>query len=402
MPARLLAGAPLPDPQAGGILVLAVGKAAAGMAQAIAGRIPGADLRGLVIAPQAAPVDPRLAFAIGSHPVPDAASEAAGRRALELADSCDGAGTLLVLVSGGASALMAVPAEGMTLADKREATATLLRAGADIHALNAVRKHLSAVKGGWLAARCRGRTIALAISDVVGDDLSVIGSGPTVPDPSTFADALAVLDRFGGRAAYPARVLRRLERGAAGDLPETPKPGDPRLARATTRVIGGRREAMAGAAAEAAARGYHVVTLDAPVVGEARTAAPRFVAAAAAAAGARPACVIAGGETTVHVTGRGRGGRNQEFALAAAGALAPLGAAVVASAGTDGIDGPTDAAGAVADLTTLPRAGAAGLPEVQAVLAANDSHPFFAALGDLIRLGPTGTNVGDLQVFLLA
>lgn len=197
--------------------------------------------------------------------------------------------------------------------------------------------------------------------------------------------------------------MRRLERGAAGEFPETPKPGDPRLARASTSIIGGRRAAMNGAAAAASARGYHVVVVDPPVVGEARAAARTSVAAAIAAAVARPACVIASGETTVRVTGSGRGGRNQEFALAAATALAGhSGVAMVASVGTDGVDGPTDAAGAVADDTTLRRAAALGLPSPERTLAANDSHPFFAALGDLVRTGPTGTNVGDLQLFLLA
>ena len=342
---------------------------------------------------------------VGGHPLPTPASEAGGRRALALAASSADDEMMLALISGGASALMAVPADGVTLEDKRTATEQLLRAGADIHALNTLRKHLSAVKGGWLAARARGSSVALAISDVVGDDVSVIASGPTVADASTFQDALDVVRAFGGDAAFPPAIVARLERGVARAIEETPKPGDPRLARATTTVIG---------SAAAAALGYHVVLIDDPVVGEARAAALACVrdATARANAVARPSCIVSSGETTVHVVGRGRGGRNQEFALAAAVALArdsgdardrsaTPSAIVVASVGTDGVDGPTDAAGALADATTTTRAQAAGL-DADALLADNDAYTFFDAIGDLIRTGPTGTNVGDLQVILLA
>jgi hydroxypyruvate reductase len=288
--------------------------------------------------------------------------------------------------------------------DARDERRTPCSARADIHALNTVRKHLSRIKGGQLAASTPGRCRTLAISDVVGDDLSFIASGPTVPDPTRFEDALDVLRRFGGLDAYPMPVVGRLTGGAAGQLPETPKPGDPRLARAVSAVIGGRRDAMIGAADRAKALGYHVVVYDAPVVGEARTAAEshlRYVEAAARAA-ERPLCVVSSGETTVRVRGSGRGGRNQEFALAAALAQVPgFTTYALASLGTDGIDGPTDAAGAIVDSTTLARAGAADLtPHVY--LEENNSYAFFAALGDLIHTGPTGTNVGDLQVILLA
>jgi len=301
---------------------------------------------------------------------------------------------------------MAVPADGVTLDDKRATTERLLRAGADIHALNTVRKHLSALKGGWLAARAPGPCHTLVISDVVGDDPSFIASGPTVGDASRFQDALDVLTRFGGETVYPPAVVARLRRGAQRDaaVPETPKPDDPRLRRASTTIVGSRRNAMDGAAAEAASRGYAILRLDDAVVGEARTTAVSHVRAALArAAGvARPACIVSSGETTVHVTGAGTGGRNQEFALAAAGLLAEAGApVVVASVGTDGIDGPTDAAGAIADSTTIARAMAAGLSPERHLLD-NNAYAFFDALGDLIHTGPTGTNVGDLQVILLA
>ena len=377
------------------------------MAAAAAQRLGSRIRAGLVISAAEALCPHGFESMVGGHPLPTAASEEAGRQALAMADSLAADETLLVLISGGASALMAVPAHGVTLDDKRATTERLLRAGADIHALNTVRKHLSAIKGGWLAARTRGTCRALAISDVVGDDLSVIASGPTVGDASCFQDALDVLDRFGGAAAYPPAVVGRLQtgaRGPGGAVPETPKPDDPRLAETTTTIIGSRQDAMIGAATEAAALGYHLLRLDEPVVGDARTTAVSYLRAVLARADAvgRPACIISSGETTVHVTGGGKGGRNQEFALAAAEPLARLGAdGVMASVGTDGIDGPTDAAGAVADRTTIERARAAGLSPDRH-LSDNNAYAFFDALGDLIHTGPTGTNVGDLQVILLA
>jgi glycerate-2-kinase len=386
--------------------VIAAGKAAMPMARA-ARELFGDRIRaGLIVGAAAADPEQHRGFQVivGGHPTPSAASEQGGRRALELAASLRSDETLVVLLSGGASALMAVPADGVLLEDKQAATRQLLRAGADIHALNTVRKHLSAIKGGWLAARAAGPCLAFVISDVVGDDLSVIGSGPTVPDPSTFRDALDILQRFGGEDAYPRAVVNRLTNGVRGQIPETPKPNDPKLARAQTTVIGGRRNAMEGAIREAESRGYQVIRLDDAVLGEACIAGPshlRAVVAMAASAG-RPACVVSSGETTVRVAGDGKGGRNQEFGLACADALAAIGeTAVMASVGTDGIAGPTDAAGALVDSSTLERARAARL-QPHAFLERNDSYRFFEALGDLIRTGPTGTNVGDLQVILLA
>ena len=341
---------------------------------------------------------------VGGHPTPTAESERGGREALALAAALQPDETLIVLLSGGASALMAVPADGLGLQHKQAATRQLLRGGADIHALNTVRKHLSAIKGGWLAARAPGECVTLAISDVVGDDLSVIGSGPTVPDASTFGDALDILRRFGGDDTYPKPVIDHVVAGAAGRVAETPKPGNSRLDRARTEVIGGRRDAMDGAARHAAALGYHVVRLDDAVVGDARTTSPSHLRAclAKAATVGRPVCIVSSGETTVRVTGNGKGGRNQEFALACADVLASSGViAAVASVGTDGIDGPTDAAGAIVDTTTIERARAANLVP-SAFLDRNDAYVFFATLGDLVITGPTGTNVGDLQVVLFA
>jgi glycerate 2-kinase len=374
------------------------------MAAAAARRFGSRIRSGLVVASTPSAVPDGFELIVGGHPIPTAESERGGRRALAVAGSLEGDERLLVLLSGGASALMAVPADGITLEDKRATTERLLRAGADIHALNTVRKHLSAIKGGWLAALAGGMCDTLVISDVVGDDPSFIASGPTVADPSRFVDALDVIRRFGGEAAYPSAVTGYLQRGIAGEVPETPKAADTRLARATTGVIGSRRDAMAGALAKAGALGYDLLRLEDPVVGEARTTAVAHLRAVLARAAGlrRPACIVSSGETTVHVTGHGKGGRNQEFALAAADVLSATGVvAAVCSVGTDGIDGPTDAAGALADSTTLDRAAAAGLVPAR-YLQNNDAYAFFDALGDLINTGPTGTNVGDLQVILLA
>ncbi len=337
--------------------------------------------------------------------MPDARSVDAGLRALASARTLAPGHGLLVLLSGGASSLMALPAAGLTLEAKQAATRQLLGAGARIHDLNAVRKHLSAVKGGQLAAAAAGPVLALAISDVVGDDLSVIGSGPTVADPTTFADALDVVDRFGGPDAFPSAVTAHLRSGARGELEETPKPGDARLEHSVTGIIGSRRDAAAGAAAAARSLGYHTIVIDEPVVGAARVAGPRFVedAVRRAEAADDPVCVIATGETTVRVTGRGRGGRNQEVVLSAARTLAALPrSAAFLSGGTDGVDGPTDAAGAIADGTTLTRAERAGLRSPEASLDDNDAYPFFGALGDLVITGPSETNVGDIQLLLIA
>jgi len=408
----VVSGKTSPDPF---FRVIAAGKAAAPMAKGASSVLRDRLRAGLIVAPVAESFGSFESIA-GGHPVPDEGSERAGRRALEVAESVASDETLLVLLSGGASALMAVPADGISLDDKRATTAQMLRGGADIQALNTVRKHLSAIKGGWLANRAAGPVLTYAISDVVGDDVSVIASGPTVSDPSTFADARALLDRYGGASAFPDAVVARLERGARGEVPETPKPVYPRLVKSDVHVIGSRGGAMFGAAAKAVGLGYHVVRLDGPVVGEARDAATAHLQAVAATAReqSRPLCVISSGETTVTVTGSGKGGRNQEFALAfaeesgreeffASGQEKPFPTPffAMASVGTDGIDGPTDAAGAIVDSTTLARARAAGLMPDK-FLHDHDSYAFFAALGDLIHTGPTGTNVGDLQVILLA
>ena len=375
------------------------------MAQAFIDARPDA-VRGLVASPQPGnPVGRLEGFDVG-HPIPTAGSLAAGRRALELAGGAGADDVVVVLLSGGASAGLAAPVEGVTLADKATVTSMLLRAGAAIDEVNCLRKHLSAIKGGRLAATAGARLVTLAISDVFDpapDDPAVIASGPTVPDPTTFADALAIVEGAGGAA--PAAALDVIRRGVQGEIPETVKPGDPRLAGASYHLIGSCRDAIEGAAAEARRLGFTVATIDKPVTGEARDVALAHVRRVAQLAHEqpRPFCVLSAGETTARVTGRGKGGRNQEFALASAIHLTRrFPEAVLASVDTDGIDGPTDAAGALVDTMTATRAADAGLHRWETYLAANDTYTFFEALGDHVRTGPTDTNVGDLQLVLMA
>jgi glycerate 2-kinase len=336
-----------------------------------------------------------------SHPSPDEASEAAGRRALALAAASRSRGGLLVLLSGGASALMAVPAYGLSLGDKMITARVLMNAGAPIAELNCVRKHLSAIKGGRLAAAARW-TVTLAISDVHGplpDDPAVIGSGPTVGDPTTFADAIEIVERAGARDSIPRHALEHLERGSD----ESPKPDDPRLQDCYYEVIGNRHMAVDGAARAAERLGYAVHVFPAATSGEAREAGAAFAEDVLGINNGSRLCALASGETTVHVRGRGRGGRNQEFALGALPVLdrAPRESVIIlASAGSDGIDGPTDAAGAIVDQSSTERAARHGV-SADAALAANGAYDFFGPLGDLIMWGPTGTNVGDLHVALV-
>jgi hydroxypyruvate reductase len=389
--------------RAAAVDVIAAGKASGVMLNAFASSSAVPIRRIFGIGPQLPerlPMDAQWQNA--GHPLPTEGSVAAARRALEVARSTGPGDLVVVLLSGGGSALMTLPADGISLADKQQTARTLMARGADIYELNTVRKHLSAVKGGQLAATAMGTVLTLAVSDVVGDDLSVIASGPTVPDDSTYTQALAILDARGGIAAYPGAVVERLQRGAEGSLPETPQTGDRRLQRSTARVIGPQRGAIEGAERAARRLGYHVLIIREPVTGEARETAVAHVnhVAGDAARLPRPLCIISSGETTVTVRGGGRGGRNQEFALAMAGPLDALGDQVAgASIGTDGIDGPTDAAGAIVDSTTLQRARAANL-DPREFLDDNNSYVFFERLDDLIKTGPTATNVGDLQVIL--
>lgn len=336
------------------------------------------------------------------HPLPDAESV---RGSLAIRQYLTGLGEsdlVLGLISGGGSALLTLPREGISLTDLQETTERMLRAGADITQLNTVRKHLDLVKGGGLARLAApARLITLVLSDVVGDPLDVIASGPTVPDPSTFADARRVFEQLGLTGKLPTAVESLLERGAKGEEPETPKPGDPIFTRTETIVIGSNARAAQAAVETATHQGWTVLDLGSRLEGEAREVG-RVLGALARSVQQEgrpvspPACIIAGGETVVTVRGTGRGGRNQELALGAALVIHGLSDVLVVSLGTDGTDGPTDAAGAVADGTTLMRARALG-HDPHTALAQNDSYAFFDALGDLIITGPTRTNVNDLM-----
>ena len=341
------------------------------------------------------------------HPVPDQNSVDATRDLAGLLREATPRDLILCVISGGGSALMTLPAGGVTLADLQATTQLLLRAGATIHEINTLRKHLDTVKGGGLARLVDGAPIVtLILSDVIGDDLSVIASGPTVPDPATFADAWRIVEQFDLADQLPAAVRARLSRGAAGGIADTPKPGDPLFNRVQTVIIGSNTQAAQAAEKAARQLNCNALLLTTQVQGEARDVAK--VAAAIAREIARynrpvprPACVIIGGETTVTLKGHGLGGRNQEIALAAAIAIDGLPNTLIAALGTDGTDGPTDAAGAIALGETIRRARSLGL-DAQAYLADNDAYHFFQALGDLIITGPTGTNVNDLLFILVA
>jgi glycerate 2-kinase len=335
-----------------------------------------------------------------AHPVPDAAGRAAARRILEYAKSAGADDLVLCLISGGASALLALPAEGLALDDKQAVNRALLASGADIAQMNAVRKHLSAIKGGRLAAAAHpAQVVSLLISDVPGDDPAVIGSGPTVPDPSTFADALAILRQYG--IEPPAAVLEHLR--AAED--ETPKPGDPRLAHAETIIIARPQASLEAAAARARAAGITPVILGDALEGEAREVGKVLAGIALQVRrhgqpAASPCVLLSGGETTVTLRGKGRGGRNAEFLLALAIHLGGAHGISAIAADTDGIDGSENNAGAIALPDTLARAREMGL-DAKAMLADNDAYGFFAGLGDLVITGPTLTNVNDFRAILI-
>jgi glycerate 2-kinase len=390
-------------PGRGRLVLVAAGKAAIPMARAAERRLGDHLAEGLAVTTTAEADLSHVRVLTASHPVPDARGLAAAREVEALARGLGREDLLLVLLSGGASALLPAPAEGLTLDDKQRTTALLIRAGAPIHELNAVRKHLSRLKGGGLArAAFPARVVALILSDVVGDDLSTIASGPTVPDPTTFAEALAVLTRRGVTPDVPAAVRGRLEAGARGEVAETPKPGEPTFARVSSRIVGSNALSVAAAAREARRQGLRPLVLTTRLEGEAREAARVLVAilrecVETGRPAAPPVCLLAGGETTVTVRGAGQGGRNQELAVAAAEGLAGFpGPAVVASFGTDGIDGASDGAGGVVDDRTTARAAALGLAPPAAFLAASDTRNLLGPLGDLILTGPTGTNVCDI------
>ena len=340
------------------------------------------------------------------HPVPDEAGVAGTQRQLQLVQGLDPNALVICLFSGGGSALLPAPAPGLTLAEKQDTTRFLLACGATIDEINVLRKHLSAVKGGLLAhTAAPARVLGLMLSDVIGDPLDTIASGPTHPDSTTFSDCLELVDRYNLRRELPTQVRQRLEDGSQGQIPETPKLSDPCFAQTENLVIGNSTLAIAAATERARTLGYEVLVLTSRLQGEAREAAAALASIAQEVATAnrpiaRPACIIAGGETTVTLRGDGKGGRNQELALAAALHLDGWPTITLLSGGTDGTDGPTDAAGALVDGKTLTRARAQDL-EARTFLDRNDSYSFFKTLNDLVVTGPTGTNVMDLQIILI-
>ena len=335
------------------------------------------------------------------HPVPDERGVAGARRIAEIAAAANKDDLVVCLISGGASALLPFPAAPISLTEKQEVTRLLLACGANIHEINAVRKHISGIKGGQLARLAAPAAVeSLLLSDVIGDSLDVIGSGPAAPDASTWQTVSEILSRYGLVDRVPESVRHRIAQGGLGEIPETPKAGDAAFRRVRNTVVGSNRLAIQAAAKHARELGYRTLILASEVEGETREIARMHAAIAREIVNAgqpvkSPACVITGGETTVTIRGEGLGGRNQEFALAAAIDIAGLPDVLVFSAGTDGTDGPTDAAGALADGETLGRNA-----EARRYLETNDSYRYFGPLNDLVFTGPTGTNVMDVRIVL--
>ena len=392
-------------PLPGRIFVIGVGKGAGPMAQELESVLGERLAEGIVVIPcgQTAELR-RTAVVHGEHPLPGLGSVAGAQRIASLLARQHASDVICFCLTGGASSLLVSPAFGISLDDKLAVNRLLLACGADIHAINTVRKHLSQVKGGGLARWAFPATlVSFILSDVIGDDLSTIGSGPTVPDPSTFHDAWAVLHRYDLLEQVPPAVLAHLRQGNAGATPETPKPGDAVFARVHNFLIGSNRLALNAAAAAARRWGFTTQILDEPLSGDTTAAARGFARTLRVLlhTGQLPMCVLAGGETTVHVTGQGKGGRNQEFALVVAQEMKGESNWALLSAGTDGIDGPTEAAGAFVESRSIDQAREQGLDPL-AALRENDTYPFFAALGDLFIPGPTGTNVMDIKIALLS
>ncbi len=390
----------LPAKPKGRTIVLGAGKGSALMAKAVEDNWTG-PLEGIVLTPYHHGADcRRIEIVEAAHPVPDASGREAAERILKLAKTAGPDDLVLCVISGGGSALMALPAEGISLEDKRAMNKALLKSGANIGEMNCVRKHLSAIKGGRLAqAASRATVVTLCVSDVPGDDPSVIASGPTVPDPTTYADALAIVKKYG--ISEPRAAIARLEAG----LDETPKPGDPLFAGNAVKIIATPQEALDAAAAFALRHGVTPVVLGHTIEGEARDVALVHAGIARQAfhhgQPAKPPCVIiSGGETTVTVRGSGRGGRNVEFLLALAVALDGHPGIHAVAGDTDGIDGIEPVAGAFMDPTTIARAAAKGI-KAKDSLANNDGHGFFEAVGDRLVTGPTRTNVNDFRAILV-
>ena len=395
----------LPPPPMGRTLVLGAGKAAASMALAVEQHWPAsAPLDGLVITRyRHGQLTNRIKVVEAGHPIPDASGEKAAREILRLAKSLGPDDLLLALLSGGGSALLSFPVDGITMDDLKATTKELLRSGAPIQDMNTVRKHLSAIQGGRLAAATKARVLALVVSDVTGDDPTHIASGPCSPDPTTYRDAIDVLACYSVKA--PKNVVDLLERGARGELPESPKPGDKVFARVEDRVIATAQQSLQAAARFFQGHGIIPAILGDSVTGEASEVAKVYGALARQVKQhgepfKPPVALISGGECTVTVRGKGRGGRCSEFLLALAMDLAALLDVHALAADTDGIDGSEDNAGAYLAPDSLPRAESTGL-SAKRLAANNDSYSFFSVLGDLVVTGPTRTNVNDYRVILI-
>lgn len=385
--------------------VIGAGKGAGRMAQALLPLLGEHLVGGGVVVPQDAPLpslDPVHLIA-GEHPLPGPGSLRGGQYLMALLAERGPSDLICFCLTGGASSLLVGPAPGVSLEDKLTMNRLLLACGADIREINTVRKHLSQIKGGQLARLAAPATvISFILSDVIGDDLSTVGSGPTVADPTTFAAAWRILERYDLVAASPESVKRHLSAGMRGSVEETPKPHDAIFARVHNYLLGSNRLALEAAASDAHQRGFAVRILPEPLSGDTTQAAHAFAQQIRThlAPDRSPTCLLAGGETTVQLTGTGQGGRNQEFALVVAQQLQDEAGWTLLSAGTDGIDGPTDAAGAYVDGDSVSRARTKGL-DSHAALHNNDAYPFFTTLGDLFQPGPTGTNVMDIKIVLI-
>ncbi|HSL04234.1 MAG TPA: glycerate kinase [Nitrospiraceae bacterium] len=388
------------------VVVLGAGKATASMAQAVEQRL-GSRLQGGFVVVKHGHVVPtrRIVVAEAGHPVPDRSGQRAAARLCAMATELGRRDLLIVLLSGGASSLLPAPVTGITLADKQRVTQELLRCGASIREINTVRKHLSRIKGGRLAELTKATIVTLILSDVLGDDLSAIASGPTVPDPTTYHEAVAILKRYRIWRPVPQRVRRHLDRGCQGLASETPKPGSSLFRRVHHHIVGNNATAVMAVTCAAREAGLKTLVHRSTLTGEARDEGQRFgvLAKNILRAGKplqRPCCMVAGGETTVTVTGKGAGGRAQEFAAAAALEIAGLAKVWVVAIGTDGTDGPTDAAGAVIDGHTVARAKRLSV-DLKGALQRHNTYPALKRLDQLIVTGPTGTNVNDLYLLLV-
>lgn len=390
------------------VLVIGAGKASARMAQAIEELFGDRISSGIIITKKGhrLPLRREIDLVEGAHPLPDREGLKGTRGIVKLLSRTTADDLVIFLLSGGGSALLVSPVAGISLRDKIKLTDELLRCGANIKEINTIRKHISQVKGGRLAELAQPSSIlTLILSDVIGDRLDSIASGPTAPDRTTFSDCMKIVKKYDLRKKIPSSIYSHLEKGAGERLKETPKPRDPIFKKVKNVIIGSNRTALKAAERKARELGFNTYVLPRPVAGDTTRAAKRHLALIKRIADGRgpirpPACVISGGETTVKIKGQGKGGRNQEFALVAAMGIDGMKNVVLLSAGTDGTDGPTNAAGAICDGETVRRALNKGL-NPRSYLADNDSYHFFSKLGDLIITGPTHTNVMDIHVILI-